>query len=172
MIWIPALAAAVPSCGASTAAAGAATGVRVASTASRVSRIVAKLRQLLTKIMDFLRNLAAKAKNLGTNFKKAMADKKVTSQQATDALAGKTKWQTFRSNPVTRLNSHEGVVGERMQNGFGKSMADAIGNEALAQINLFHEKGSRNTSIQQKADESGGTGTDHSKQRIEGFLDI
>ncbi|WP_086662497.1 WXG100 family type VII secretion target [Lentzea kentuckyensis] len=172
MIWIPALAAAVPSCGASTAAAGAATGVRVASTASRVSRIVAKLRQLLTKIMDFLRNLAAKAKNLGTNFKKAMADKKVASQQATDALAGKTKWQTFRSNPVTRLNSHEGAVGERMKNGFGKSMVDAIGNEALAQINPYHEKGLRNTSIQQKAGESGGTGTDQSKQRIEGFLDI
>lgn len=172
MIWIPALAAAVPSCGASTAAAGAATGVRVASTASRVSRIVAKLRQLLTKIMDFLRNLAAKAKNLGTNFKKAMADKKVRSQADTDALAGQSRWQTFRSNPVTRLNSHEGAVGERMKNGFGKSMLDAVGNEVLAQGNLAHEKGARNQSLREQAAESRDTGTDHSKQRIEGFLDI
>ncbi|MGW6936318.1 WXG100 family type VII secretion target [Lentzea sp. NPDC054927] len=172
MIWIPALAAAVPSCGASTAAAGAATGVRIASTASRVSRIVAKLRQLLTKIMDFLRNLAAKAKNLGTGFKKAMADKKVRSQDATDALRGKTKWETFRSNPVTRMNSHEGMVGERMQQGFWKSMGDAVGNEALAQINYGHEKGARNASLNEQAAESRETGTDHSKQRIEGYLDI
>jgi hypothetical protein len=172
MIWIPALAAAVPSCGASTAAAGAATGVRVASTAGRVSRIVAKLRQLLTKIMDFLRTLASKAKSLGTGFKKAMADKKVTSQQATDALAGKSKWERFKSNPVTRLNSHDGAVGERVHQGFGKSMLDAVGNEALAQVNPAHEKGLRNTSIQEKAAESRETGTDHSKQRIEGFLDI
>ncbi|SDG96905.1 hypothetical protein SAMN05216553_1144 [Lentzea fradiae] len=172
MIWIPALAAAIPSAGASTAAAGAATTVRVASTASRVSRIVAKLRGLLTKIMDFLRNLAAKAKNLGTAFKKAMADKKVRSQEATDALAGKTKWEKFRANPVTRLNSHDGVVGERMQNGFTKSMGEAIRNEALAQGNLVHEKGARNTSIQEKADEYDQTGTDYSKQRIEGYLDI
>lgn len=172
MIWIPALAAAVPSCGASTAAAGAATGVRVASTASRVSRIVAKLRGLLTKIMDFLRNLATKAKNLGTGFKKAMADKKVRSQEATDALAGKSRWDLFRSNPVDRMNSHDGIVGERMKNGFGKSMLDAMGNEALAQVNPYHEKGLRNTSIQEKAAEARDTGTDHSKQRIEGFLDI
>ncbi|MEU3651099.1 WXG100 family type VII secretion target [Lentzea sp. NPDC034063] len=172
MIWIPALAAAVPSCGASTAAAGAATGVRVASTASRVSRIVAKLRQLLTKIMDFLRNLATKAKNLGTGFKKAMADKKVRSQEATDALHGKTKWETFRSNPLTRMNSHEGIVGERMKQGFWKSMGDAVGNEALAQVNPAHEKGARNESLRQQAAESRETGTDHSKQRIEGYLDL
>ena len=172
MIWIPALAAAVPSCGASTAAAGAATGVRVASTASRVSRIVAKLRQLLTKIMDFLRNLATKAKNLGTGFKKAMADKKVRSQEATDALTGKKNWEKFRSNPLTRMDSHDGIVGERMKQGFGKSMLDAVGNEVLAQANIGHEKGARNQSLQQQAAESRETGTDHSKQRIEGYLDL
>jgi len=172
MIWIPALAAAVPSCGASTAAAGAATGVRAATAVGRVSRIVAKLRQLLTKIMDFLRKLAAKAKNLGAGFKKAMADKKVRSQEATDALAGKTNWELLRSNPVTRLNSHDGMVGERMKNGFMKSMGDAIGNEALAQINPSHEKGLRNTSLAQQAGEAGETGTDYSKQQIKGYLDI
>ncbi len=172
MIWIPALAAAIPSAGASTAAAGAATGVRVASTASRVSRIVAKLRGLLTKIMDFLRNLAAKAKNLGAGFKKAMADKKVRSQEATDSLVGMSDLQKAKVNWVTRLNSHDGVVGERMKNGFTKSMTEAVGNEALAQVNPYHEKGLRNTSIGQKADEYSQTGTDHSKQRIEGYLDI
>ncbi|MFS8099835.1 WXG100 family type VII secretion target [Lentzea alba] len=172
MIWIPALAAAVPSCGASTAAAGAATGVRVASTASRVSRIIAKLKQLLTKIMDFLRNLASKAKNLGSGFKKAMADKKVRSQEATDKLKDMSKWDRFKSNPVDRMNSHDGIVGERMQQGFWKSMGDAVGNEALAQVNGAHEKGARNQALREKAAESGATGTDHGKQRIEGFLDI
>jgi hypothetical protein len=37
MIWIPALAAAVPTCGGSTAAAGAATGIRGAQTGARAT---------------------------------------------------------------------------------------------------------------------------------------
>ncbi|NGY59514.1 hypothetical protein G7043_11315 [Lentzea sp. NEAU-D13] len=178
MIWIPALAAAVPSCGASTAAAGAATGVRVASTASRVSRIVAKLRQLLTKIMDFLRNLATKAKNLGTGFKKAMADKKAAVATADRKLKpvldqnGKWSREWLTASPRDKLNSSEGMVGERMNQGFWRSMGDAAGNEALAQGNIAHEKGGRNSSIQEKANEYDQTGTDYSKQRIEGYLDI
>lgn len=178
MIWIPALAAAVPSCGASTAAAGAATGVRVASTASRVSRIVAKLRQLLTKIMDFLRKLATKAKDIGTGFKKAMADKKAGVAQADVRLKptlenhGKWSREWLTASPRDKLNSTEGMVGERMKQGFGKSMVDAIGNEVLAQGNYLHEKGARNSSINEKANEYDQVGTDHSKQRIEGYLDI
>ncbi|MEV6244226.1 hypothetical protein [Lentzea sp. NPDC051838] len=178
MIWIPALAAAVPSCGASTAAAGAATGVRVATTAGRVSRIVAKLRQLLTKIMDFLRNLASKAKNLGTGFKKAMADKKAGVVDADKRLNkimdenGKWSREFLTASPKDKLNSSEGMVGQRVKQGFWRSMGDAAGNEAAAQLNPQHEKGLRNTSIQEKSDEYGQTGTDYSKQRIEGYLDI
>jgi hypothetical protein len=60
----------------------------------------------------------------------------------------------------------------RMQNGFWKSMGDAVGNEALAQVNGAHEMGARNGVIQEKANEYSQTGTDQSKHRIEGYLDI
>lgn len=178
MIWLPALAAAVPSCGASTAAAGAATGVRVATTVGRVSRIVAKLRQLLTKIMDFLRNLASKAKNLGTGFKKAMADKKAAVAPADARLKkimdenGKWSREFLTASPKDKLNSSEGMIGQRVKQGFWRSMGDAAGNEAAAQLNPQHEKGLRNRSIQEKAGEYDQTGTDYSKHRIEGYLDI
>ncbi|MDX8051368.1 hypothetical protein SK571_18420 [Lentzea sp. BCCO 10_0798] len=172
MIWIPALAAAVPSFGASTAAAGAATGVRVASTASRVSRIVAKLRQFLQKIMEFLRKLGSRLKNVRTAFQKSMADKKVASHAADVQLQGLSKLQKLKANPLTRLNSKDGMIGERVQQGFGKSMVDAAGNEALAQVNPTHEKGLRNQGMTDKANSYDETGSDHSKQRIEGYLDI
>lgn len=171
MVWIPALAAAVPSCGASTAAAGAATGVRVASTASRVSRIVARLRQLLTKILDFLRSLASRAKNLGTGFKKAMADRKAGVEAADKALADLPR-TALHKQWGDKLNSSKGEAGERLNKGFWKSMGEAAGNEAAAQLNPTHEKGLRNTSMQQKAGEYRDIGTDHPKQRIEGYLDI
>lgn len=172
MIWIPALAAAVPSFGASTAAAGAATGVRVATTAGRVSKIVAKLRQFLQKIMEFLRNLGSRLKNVKTAFQKSMADKKVASHAADVKLEGLSKFQKLKTNPITRLNSKDGMVGERVQAGFGKSMLDAAGNEALAQVNPTHEKGLRNTAARENAAAYDQTGTDYSKQRIEGYLDI
>lgn len=172
MIWIPALAAAVPSFGASTAAAGAATGVRVASTAGRVSRIVAKLRQFLQKIMQFLKNLGARLKNVRTAFQKSMADKKVASHAADAQLAGLSKLQKLKANPLTRLNSKDGMVGERVQQGFWRSMGPAAGNEALAQVNPTHEKGLRNQGMVDKADGYDGTGEDYSKQRIQGYLDL
>jgi hypothetical protein len=171
MIWIPALAAAVPSCGASTAAAGAATGVRAATAVGRVSRIVAKLRQLLTKIMDFLRKLAARAKNLGTGFKKAMADRKAGVETADKALVGLPKTAVHKQW-VDKLNSSNGEAGERLNKGFRKSMGEAAGNEAAAQFNPFHEKGARNQALLEQAVASRETGTDYSKQRIEGYLDI
>lgn len=157
MIWIPALAAA--------------TGVRVASTASRVSRIVARLRQLLAKIMDFLRSLAGRARNLGTGFKKAMADRKAGVEVADKALVGLPK-TALHKQWGDKLNSSKGEAGERLNKGFWRSMGDAAANEAAAQLNPTHEKGLRNTSMQQKADEYRDIGTDHSKQRIEGHLDI
>jgi hypothetical protein len=58
MIWVPALAAAIPTAGASTGAAGAATGVQAGMTGGRVSRIVAKLQQILTQIKNWLAKLA------------------------------------------------------------------------------------------------------------------
>lgn len=171
MIWIPALAAAVPSCGSSTAAAGAMTGVRVASTASRVSRIVARLKQFLSKILQFLRSLVGRAKNVGTAFKKAMADKRAGVSVADDALKNPAN-RGLHKGWVDKMNSSKGIVGERMNHGFFKSMGEAIGIEAAAQIDPRNEKGLRNESLRQQADEARATGTDYSKHQIKGYLDI
>ncbi|ANZ36755.1 hypothetical protein BBK82_12435 [Lentzea guizhouensis] len=171
MIWIPALAAAVPSFGSSTAAAGAMTGVRVASTASRVSRIVAKLRGFLTKIMQFLRSLVGRTKNVGTAFKKAMADKKAGVSVADKAVSQLSRRDLHRGW-VDKMNSSKGIVGERMNQGFWRSMGEAVGIEAAAQFDGRNEKGLRNTSLQQQAAEARETGTDYSKQQIKGYLDI
>ncbi|WP_020668433.1 WXG100 family type VII secretion target [Amycolatopsis nigrescens] len=59
MIWIPALAAAVPTAGASTAAAGSATGVKAGSTATKTTQKVSKLRQILDKIRAWFEKLKA-----------------------------------------------------------------------------------------------------------------
>ena len=51
-------------------------------------------------------------------------------------------------------------------------MAKAEHTDAIALLKGAHERGARNGSIQEKAAEYRDTGTDHSKQRIEGYLDI
>ncbi|MEU7475204.1 hypothetical protein AB0A63_04420 [Lentzea sp. NPDC042327] len=171
LIWVPALAAAAPSFGASTAAAGAATGVRVASTAGRVSRIVAKLRQFLQKIMEFLRNVGSRLKNVRTAFQKSMADKKAGVATADKNLERLSPFAVHRQWG-DKLNSSKGDVGERMKHGFGKSMVEAVGGEALAQVNPSHEKGLRNIAAVEKAAENDQIGTDEPKHRIQGYLDL
>ncbi|PWK91094.1 hypothetical protein C8D88_1011125 [Lentzea atacamensis] len=171
MIWIPALAAAVPSFGSSTAAAGALTGVRAATTASRVSRIIARLKAFLSKIVQFLRNLVTRTKNVGAAMKKAMADKKANVSVADDAVKNLGK-RDLHKGWVDKMNSSKGIVGERVNQGFWRSMGEAVGIEAAAQLDGRNEKGLRNTSLQQQANEARDTGTDYSKQQIKGYLDI
>lgn len=172
MIWIPALAAAVPSFGASTAAAGTATGVRVASTGSKVARIVAKLKDFLAKIMNFLRNLAKRCGNVRQAFQRSMANKQVNSHFADIAK------DLGNKSPVVKLWSKDGMVGERLQSGFGKSMGKAAVDAGKGQLgigtgaNAGIDKPIRNVGAYQKGEEYDNTGTDHSKQRIEGYLDI
>jgi hypothetical protein len=172
MIWIPALAAAVPSFGASTAAAGAATGVRVASTASRVSRIIARLKQFLSKIMQFLRSLGGRIKNVRAAFQKSMADKHVSSHFADIAK------ELGNKSPVVKVMSKDGMIGERVQKGFLGSMGKAAVDAGRAQLgvgtggNAGIDKPLRNIANAQKSNEYDDTGKDHSKQRIEGYLDI
>ncbi|MBB5806676.1 uncharacterized membrane protein YtjA (UPF0391 family) [Saccharothrix ecbatanensis] len=169
MIWIPALAAAVPSFGASTAAAGAATGVRVATTGSRVARIVAKLKQFLTKILDFLRSLSKRAGNVRAGFQRSMASKQARSVTA-DGVKDKSM--------LDKLWSKDGMLGERLQTGFGKSLLDAAGGAAAAQVGLGTganagvDKKLRNDAAKQKADAYADTGEDQSKQQTENLLDI
>jgi hypothetical protein len=169
MIWVPALAAAVPSFGASTAAAGAATGVRVATTGSRVARIVARLKQFLTKILDFLRDLAKRVGNVKTAFQRSMAGKQAKSLVAT---------AKDKKSPLDKLWDKEGMLGQRLQSGLGGSMKTAAGDALKSQLgigkgtNAGVDKPLRNVGSGQKAADYDDTGTDRSKQRTEGYLDI
>ncbi len=60
LLWVPALAAAVPTCGASLSAAAPATEVKAAQTTAKTTRKVNKLRELLQKVLDWLRKLQQK----------------------------------------------------------------------------------------------------------------
>ncbi|RDI20859.1 hypothetical protein [Lentzea flaviverrucosa] len=171
MIWIPALAAAVPSLGSSTAAAGAATGVRAATTVSRVSRIIARLKAFLGKILQFLRNLLTRTKNLGAGMKKAMADKRANVVDADRRRALPENKGLFKGW-VDKKDGSQGIVGERMNQGFWRSMGEAVGIEAAAQVDGRNEKGLRNETLRQQSAEAGETGTDYSKHQIKGYLDI
>ncbi|GAB2997641.1 hypothetical protein [Saccharothrix stipae] len=175
MIWIPALAAAIPSFGASTAAAGAATGVRVATTGSRVARIVAKLKQFLTKILDFLRNLAKRVGNVKTAFRRSMANKQISHAAAQAMRDAKLPGS---NSPIVKLWGDKGMLGSRMQDGFGKSMGTAAIDAARSQLgvgggaNAGVDKPIRNYGAGQKAADYDETGADQSKQQTEGYLDI
>ncbi|USX49720.1 WXG100 family type VII secretion target [Lentzea sp. HUAS12] len=184
MIWIPALAAAVPSFGASTAAAGAATGVRVATTGSRVARIVARLRQFLDKIVAFLRNLGGRFKNVETTLKKSMADKRtnVAFADLTKEISKKNPAEGLPGVPVPAVaklwGSDGGMIGERVASGFPKAMGKAAFDAVRGQFgvgtgaNAGVDKPIRNIGSYQKSTEYEDTGTDHSRQRIEGDLDL
>lgn len=105
MIWIPALAAAVPSCGASVATAGTASEVKLGTTAAKTTQKVSKLREILQKILEWLRKLQAKL--AGTKLGKVFADgktaKKLTEIRERDA--GKSL--------VGKLKGSEGMIGKR-----------------------------------------------------------
>ncbi|GAA3845136.1 hypothetical protein GCM10022243_09280 [Saccharothrix violaceirubra] len=175
MIWIPALAAAVPSFGASTAAAGAATGVRVASTGSRVARIVARLKQFLAKILDFLRGLAGRIGNVKAAFQRSMANKQISHVVAAGIQDGK---KPGHRSPIVQVWGERGVLGERVRDGFGRSVAGSAFDAAQAQLgigtgtNAGIDKPIRNFGSGQKAAAYDDTGTDQYKEKTEGHLDI
>ncbi|EID53876.1 hypothetical protein [Saccharomonospora xinjiangensis] len=171
MIWVPALAAAAPSFGASTAAAGAATAARVATTGSRVSQVIAKLRTLLDKFLAFLRNLASRLGNVRTAFQRSMVQKRVAGVFADMNLDSK-------KSPLTKLWGTDGMLGERLQGGFGKSMFTALSDTAVSQLGLGTrtnagiDKPLRNAGNYQKAGEYDDTGTDQSLQETRNDLEI
>lgn len=77
-----------------------------------------------------------------------------------------------------KLWSKEGMIGERVQNGFlhsmGKASVDAVCGQLGVGIgtNAGIDKPLRNVGSYQKFNEYDDTGKDHQKQRIEGYLDI
>ncbi|GAA1244021.1 hypothetical protein GCM10009676_32160 [Prauserella halophila] len=169
MIWIPALAAAVPTAGASTAAAGTATGVRAASTGSRVSRMVQKLQDVLTKIMDFVRRMRTRMGNLNQGVRQAMDHRKMRSGLADLAV------QDGNATLNEKLLSGNGLVGERLQQGLGKSLWDAGKGSLQDQVGKGQNgKGKLYGNIGKVtgAAEGEGIGEDQSKSETEDHLDI
>ncbi len=126
MIWIPALAAAVPTAGGSTAAAGAGTATRAASTTSKVQKFLNKLRELLDKIKQFLSKLKEFFGQWKGNFKDLMAHNKSVGQLAAGPTAG--AWGKFASK--------DGAMGSRITDGFGNRMASATKKAAYNTVGL------------------------------------
>ncbi|WP_290062576.1 WXG100 family type VII secretion target [Amycolatopsis solani] len=105
MIWIPALAAAVPTCGASVATAGTASEVKLGTTAAKTTKKVSKVRELLQKILDWLQKMKAKlaASKLGKVFTEGKTADKL--REIAEGNAGKSV--------VDKLKGAEGMIGKR-----------------------------------------------------------
>jgi hypothetical protein len=122
MIWVPALAAAIPTAGASTAAAGAATGVRAAQTGARATKQVNWLRKLLDKIQELLAKLRDFVTRQGRSFREAMDTTRRQVTQATQRVDDALE-NGMRAGMRDRLlHAETGMVGSRVSQGFGKSM--------------------------------------------------
>ncbi|GAB3005658.1 hypothetical protein LWP59_03055 [Amycolatopsis acidiphila] len=136
MIWIPALAAAVPTCGGSTAAAGTATTVRATQTGSKVSRYIQKLKEILDKIRQFLVKMKDFFVQWKGNFKQVMDTKAMRSglakleSQSAKAAGTKTDWGT-------RLQDAEsGMVGKRVYTGAGETLGTTAKKSGMGSVGL------------------------------------
>ncbi|MGW5747067.1 hypothetical protein [Amycolatopsis sp. NPDC003861] len=105
LLWVPALAAAVPTCGASLSAAAPVTEVKAAQTTAKTTQKVNKLRELLQKVLDWLRKLQQKfaSTTLGkslTKIAKENEGKDLLQKAVGDkGLIGK-RWAKAFENPV------------------------------------------------------------------------
>ncbi|OQO91053.1 hypothetical protein B1813_16300 [Saccharomonospora piscinae] len=134
MIWVPALAAAIPTAGASTAAAGTATGVRVAQTGSRATQQVGKLRRLLDKVHDLLSRLKQWMSRQGNSFREAMDAKRMQAGLARMEVDAAAEAGTRASATARLYNADGGMVGERVTQGFGRSMRGTLSDTAAGQV--------------------------------------
>ncbi|MEV4148995.1 hypothetical protein AB0J40_35425 [Amycolatopsis sp. NPDC049691] len=130
MIWIPALAAAVPTCGASVATAGTASEVKLGTTAAKTTQKVSKVRELLQKILDWLRKMKAKlaATKLGKVFADGKTAKKlgeIAERDAGKSLAGK-------------LTGADGMIGKRAGKNALAEMAKKGGEAAAKSVFGFN----------------------------------
>ncbi|MFD8492321.1 hypothetical protein [Amycolatopsis sp. NPDC059657] len=121
MIWIPALAAAVPTFGGSTAAAGTATTAKGAQTGAKATKQVSKLQQLLNKIQELLQNLKKFFTEWKTNFKKIMDTKKLQAGMAKLEVSAAKEAGKRASLGEKLYNAEEGMIGKRVTAGAGKS---------------------------------------------------
>lgn len=105
MIWVPALAAAVPTCGASVATAGTASEVKLGTTTAQTTQKVSKVRELLQKILDWLQKM--KAKLAATKLGKVFADGKTAKK------LGEIAERDAGMSLVGKLKGAEGMIGKR-----------------------------------------------------------
>ncbi|MBY8852908.1 hypothetical protein K7G98_33620, partial [Saccharothrix sp. MB29] len=139
------------------------------------ARIVARLKQFLTRILDFLRNLAQRVGNVKTAFQRSMANKQISHAVAVEMRKAKLPGS---DSPMVKIWGKNGMLGERMQDGFGKSMVGAVTDATASQLgvgkgtNAGIDKPIRNYGAGQKAADYDDTGSDQSKQQTEGDLDI
>jgi hypothetical protein len=105
MLWVPALAAAVPTCGASLSAAAPVSEVKAAQTTAKTTQKVSKLRELLQKVLAWLKKLQQQFANtkLGKSLTKIAEEnegKDLLQKAVGDkGLLGK-RWAKAFENPV------------------------------------------------------------------------
>ncbi|MFJ1762173.1 hypothetical protein ACIOD2_17745 [Amycolatopsis sp. NPDC088138] len=105
MLWVPALAAAVPTCGASLSAAAPVSEVKAAQTTAKTTQKVSKLRELLQKVLAWLKKLQQQfaTTKLGKSLTKIAEEnegKDLLQKAAGDkGLLGK-RWAKAFENPV------------------------------------------------------------------------
>ncbi|MFD9895718.1 WXG100 family type VII secretion target [Amycolatopsis sp. NPDC059027] len=107
MIWVPAIAAAIPTAGASTAAAGTASEVKLATTSAKTTQKVSKLRKILQDVLEWLKKLMAKLKE--TRFGKALMEGK------TAGKLKEAKELTKGQGAMEKLFGEKGMLGKRFE---------------------------------------------------------
>src|SRR5437763_2069742 len=119
MLWVPAIAAAVPTFGASTAAAGAATPPKLASTAAKTTGKVNRLRKLLQELLEWLRKVQSKLQSTRLG-RIVLGDK-----NAVDGFAGRKG-----KGLVDSLYGEKGMFGSRL------SKAHPVPNQTMDAVDL------------------------------------
>jgi hypothetical protein len=120
MLWVPALAAAVPTCGASTAAAGTATEGEAVATTARTTQKVSKLREILQKVLDWLKKL--KDKLAATKLGQKLAEGKTATKLS--EIAEKNSGKTL----LEKTMGEDGMLGKRWAKAWENPVKDAAGN--------------------------------------------
>ncbi|MEA5362025.1 hypothetical protein VA596_20995 [Amycolatopsis sp., V23-08] len=110
MLWVPALAAAVPTCGASLSAAAPVSEVKAAQTTAKTTQKVSKLRELLQKVLAWLKKLQQQFAN--TKLGKALT--KIAQENEGKDLLQKTA-------------GDKGMLGKRWAKAFENPVLDAAG---------------------------------------------
>jgi hypothetical protein len=127
MLWVPALAAAVPTCGASLSAAAPVSEAKAAQTTAKTTQKVSKLRELLQKVLDWLKKLQAKLAQtkLGKSLTKIAEEnegKDLLQKAVGDkGMIGK-RWAKAFENPVLDAAGKVDYTKTMLKNGVTESL--------------------------------------------------